>query len=97
MLSVLVRGVLEAVDWQRFRYIEGSNNRGRPPLHSKKALLRAFIYKEFAGILSVSMLVKNAGRRFILKMKNFGFDHLPSESTFSRFKESVDVDRIWSS
>ncbi len=85
--------MLEAVDWQRFRYLEESNNRGRPPVHGKIALLRALLYMELAGIPSVSMLVRIlAGDLY--KTKILGLNQLPSNSTFSRFKESVDIDRI---
>jgi hypothetical protein len=85
--------MLEAVDWQRFRYLEPGYNRGRPPLHSRIALLRALLYMELAGIPSVSELVRILGND-LYKMKILGFDQLPSNSTFSRFKESVDTDRI---
>jgi hypothetical protein len=85
--------ILGAVDWERFQYLESGYNRGRPPLHSRIALLRALLYMELAGIPSVSELVRIlAGDLY--KMKILGFDQLPSNSTFSRFKESVDTDRI---
>nr|WP_272941624.1 transposase [Methanocella conradii] len=85
--------MLEAVDWQRFRYLEPKNNLGRPPRYSRVALLRGLLYKELANLRSVSELVRILSGDYY-KMNILGFDHLPSMSTFSRFKDEVDVDRI---
>jgi len=48
---------------------------------------------ELAGITSVSKLVRILADD-LYKLKILGFDRLPSESTFSRFKETVDIDRV---
>ncbi len=93
ILSDVPLMMLEAVDWQRFRYLEKNNNVGRPPQYSRIALLRALLYMELANLPSVSELVRIL-RGDNYKMKILGFDHLPSESTFSRFKDQVDTDRI---
>lgn len=93
ILSDVYLLVLEAVDWQRFEYLEPKNNRGRPPRHSRIALLRALLYKDLANLSSVSELVRILASDYY-KMNILGFDHLPSESTFSRFKDEVDTDRI---
>jgi predicted secreted protein len=85
--------MLEAVDWQRFRYLEKSNKFGRPVEFSRIGLLKALIYMELANLPSVSELVRIL-RDDYYKLKFFGFDRLPSESTFSRFKDRVDIDRI---
>jgi IS5 family transposase len=93
ILSDVCLKMLEAVDWRRFQYLEPKNNRGRPPRHSRVALLRALLYKELANLPSVSKLVRILDADYY-KMNILGFDHLPSESTFSRFKDEVDTDRI---
>lgn len=93
ILSDVYLLMLEAVDWQRFGYLEPRNNRGRPPRYSRVALLRALLYKELANLPSVSRLVRILTGDYY-KMNILGFNELPSESTFSRFKDEVDVDRI---
>jgi IS5 family transposase len=47
---------------------------------------------ELSGMPSVSMLIRILVGD-LYKTRILGFDRLPSESTFSRFKESVDIDR----
>jgi transposase, IS5 family len=93
ILSDVYLLILEAVDWQRFEYLESRNSRGRPPRHSRIALLRALLYKELANLPSVSELVRILTGDYY-KMNILGFNHLPSMSTFSRFKDEVDTDRI---
>lgn len=93
ILSDTCLDMIEAIDWQRFRFVEKNNRRGRPATHSKIALLRALLYMELSGITSVSKLVRILAADLYI-MNILGFNRLPSESTFSRFKESVDIDRV---
>ncbi|CAJ35536.1 transposase [Methanocella arvoryzae] len=93
ILSDTYLEMIEAIDWQRFSFVEKNNKRGRPSIYSKIALLKALVYMELAGIPSVSKLVRIlAGDLY--KLEFLGFNQLPSESTFSRFKESIEIDRI---
>ncbi|OPY26892.1 MAG: Transposase DDE domain protein [Methanocella sp. PtaU1.Bin125] len=85
--------MIEAIDWQRFDFIEKNNKRGRPSIYSKIAILKALFYMELAGIPSVSKLVRILADD-LYKSNILGFNRLPSESTISRFKESIDIDRI---
>lgn len=85
--------MLEAVDWQRFLYLEPSYNFGRPCEYSRIALLKCLLYMELANLPSVSELVRILDGDYY-KLKILGLNKLPSESTLSRFKDSVDIDRI---
>lgn len=93
ILSDVFLVVLEAVDWSRIKFIDFYRGKGRPHRHSRLAMLKAFIYMGLAGIGSVSEFVRFL-EKHPYKMNILGFDQLPSESTFSRFKDMVDVDRI---
>ncbi|CAJ36182.1 predicted transposase (IS4) [Methanocella arvoryzae MRE50] len=93
ILSDVPLMMLEAVDWQRFRYLEKNNKMGRPSTYSRIALLRALLYMELANLSSVSELVRILKGDYY-KMNVLGLNKLPSESTFSRFKDTVDIDRI---
>lgn len=84
--------MLEAVDWSRIKFIDFYKGKGRPHRHSRLAMLKAFIYMRLSGI-GVSEFVRVL-EKHPYKMNILGFDHLPSESTFSRFKEKVDIERI---
>ena len=97
ILSDVNVSVLEAVDWTSFKFLEKCSSRGRRPVHSKVAMLRALIYMELRRIGSVRQLVKVLGSdKYIMKI--LGLDRLPDHSTFSKFKKllSKHLDRIMS-
>lgn len=93
ILSDVNLTILEAVDWSRFQFLEKYNSRGRKPEHSRVALLRALLYKELGSIKSVNELVRILEADYY-KMNILGFKRVPDKSTFSRFKNEFDLDRV---
>ena len=50
ILSDIFLVMLEAVDWSRLKFIDFYKGKGRPHMHSRLAMLKAFIYMRLSGI-----------------------------------------------